>query len=290
MLHRNTSTFEVPTGDSHGAESVLEYRKVEGLYAAFAEKCKEILIQCIDANGLQVQSLEARAKDSESFLKKATTVSESDVNTPKYMEPLKEITDLAGVRVITYFLETVDDLDKIIDDEFRIIERLTKDKWLDSEEILGYQSVHYLICLKDNRVRLTEYKAYSDLMAEVQVRTILQHAWAKIEHDFQYKSAAALPGSIRRRFVALAGVLEIADREFQAIHYQRKELLEAATVLAAEGRLDEVELTSDSLKVYLDNRFGPDGRMGAWNYSYAVRLSQAWFQESWRTGSVYCWV
>jgi ppGpp synthetase/RelA/SpoT-type nucleotidyltranferase len=49
------------------------------------------------------------------------------------------------------------------------------------------------------------------------VRTILQHAWAEIEHDIQYKSARALPPALRRRLAALAGLLEIADREFQAI-------------------------------------------------------------------------
>jgi len=49
------------------------------------------------------------------------------------------------------------------------------------------------------------------------VRTVLQHAWAEMEHDIQYKSPNAIPTLIKRRFIALAGLLEIADREFQTL-------------------------------------------------------------------------
>lgn len=49
----------------------------------------------------------------------------------------------------------------------------------------------------------------------------MQHAWAEIEHDLGYKSKAAVPQDVRRRFSRLAGLLEIADVEFQAIHDER---------------------------------------------------------------------
>jgi hypothetical protein len=62
------------------------------------------------------------------------------------------------------------------------------------------------------------------LVAEIQVRTILQHAWAEIEHDTRYKAVDVAPTAIARRFVALAGLLEIADREFQALQDSYKPL------------------------------------------------------------------
>jgi ppGpp synthetase/RelA/SpoT-type nucleotidyltranferase len=79
------------------------------------------------------------------------------------------------------------------------------------KERFGYQSIHYLVQVSEARVALAEYARYRAMIAEIQVRTILQHAWAEIEHDIQYKSSVAMPSVIRRRFMSLAGLLEIAD-------------------------------------------------------------------------------
>ena len=103
------------------------------------------------------------------------------------------------------------------------------------EERFGYQSEHYLVRLSNKRTALPEYNPHLGLVAEVQVRTILQHAWAEIEHDIQYKSSITIPNTIRRRFMALAGVLEIADREFQAIQDEDKLLKQQARTSVEEG-------------------------------------------------------
>lgn len=58
-----------------------------------------------------------------------------------------------------------------------------------SQGRLGYQSIHYLVKLPDQKTEWAEYKRFEGLIAEIQVRTILQHAWAEMEHDIQYKSA-----------------------------------------------------------------------------------------------------
>lgn len=106
----------------------------------------------------------------------------------------------------------------------------------------------------------------------VQLRTILQHTWAEIEHDIQYKSSAAIPRDIRRRFMALAGLLEIADREFQAIQDADRDLNQRAERSIEAGQLDAVEITPIALKSYLDRRLGSDGRMSDFSYDWYVRL------------------
>ncbi len=78
--------------------------------------------------------------------------------------------------------------------------------------------------LAPQRALLPEYERSADSITEIQVRTVLQHAWAEIEHDIQYKSASVIPAEIRRRFMSLAGMLEIADRESQAIQDADKRL------------------------------------------------------------------
>jgi putative GTP pyrophosphokinase len=150
-----------------------------------------------------------------------------------------------------------------------------KSQLLQQEEKLGYQSVHYIVKLKATRSKLPEYGRFRNLVAEVQVRTILQHTWAEIEHDIQYKSIATLPRPIRRRFITLAGLLEIADREFQAISDEETKLRLEARQSVAAGRLKEVEITPDALKAYLDKRYGPDRRMSEWTYGWMAGILKA---------------
>jgi hypothetical protein len=59
--------------------------------------------------------------------------------------------------------------------------------------------------------------SYTDVSFEIQIRTVLQHAWAEIEHDLGYKTVFAVPRDIRREFSRVAGLLEIADESFSRI-------------------------------------------------------------------------
>jgi len=153
------------------------------------------------------------------------TPNEQNPEEPKYKKPMSDITDLAGVRVITFFPSTVGEVCQLIQEEFEVIERVDHRRapnvtasWLSKRSLFG--------SVRGHRRKLSEYKKFDGLIAEIQVRTVLQHAWAEIEHDIRYKSASTIPETISRRFMTLAGLLEIADREFEAIqqkmlHYGR---------------------------------------------------------------------
>jgi putative GTP pyrophosphokinase len=99
----------------------------------------------------------------------------------------------------------------------------------------------------------------------------LQHAWAEIEHDIKYKSTAAVPEEISRRFMALAALLEIADREVQNIRDEESRISAEARARMIEGNLD-VEITPDSLKTYLDQSLGLDNRLSRSTYDWLVRV------------------
>jgi putative GTP pyrophosphokinase len=211
-------------------------------------------------------------KDPSSFGRKAAIPSERDPTLPKYAEPLRQIKDLAGVRVIAYFPRALSQIDQIIDSEFNVVEKSNKVLERIEEERFGYQSIHYLVRLTPERTRLAEYAAFTDEVAELQVRTILQHAWAEIEHDIQYKSPKTIPSEIRRRFMALAGMLEIADREFQSIQDDDMALEEHAKDMVQRGDLGGIEITPNALKHFLDKKLGPDGRMSDWSCDWTTRL------------------
>src|SRR5690606_16052253 len=122
--------------------------------------------------------------------------------TPKYSNPLDDILDLAGCRVITFFLNDVQTVRKIITDEFEVVEMANRSSHLRGGGRPGYESYHFIVRLTEARLTFAEYSRFRGMVAEIQVRTILQHAWAEIEHDIQYKSVDALPAEIGQRFQA----------------------------------------------------------------------------------------
>lgn len=258
--------------NKHGEDAAIKYLRLQTFYADLAEAAARILRETLKRHDIKTHSVQARAKDPTSFARKAGTPSDLDPTQPKYTNPIVQITDLAGVRVITHFLSTLGEVDDLIKQEFEIVERSNKGLELIEEDRFGYQSIHYLVRIKSERTGLAEYERFAGEIVELQVRTILQHAWAEIEHDIQYKSSEAIPTEIRRRFMALAGMLEIADREFQAISDADRELEQKAERDVQAGNLAAVEITPKALKSFLDKYMGQDGRMREISYDWTARL------------------
>ncbi|UTX51051.1 hypothetical protein KI440_02480 [Candidatus Saccharibacteria bacterium TM7i] len=161
--------------------------------------------------GIQFQYVTHRVKAADSAQRKLSLKSD------RY-KGLGDLTDLLGVRIITYFPRDVDKVADIIRKEFTIDEEnsVDKRKQLDPDRF-GYLSIHVIASINKERSRLVEYKQFADIKFEIQVRSILQHAWAEIEHDLGYKSAGAIPDEMRRSFSRLAGILELADEEFERL-------------------------------------------------------------------------
>jgi putative GTP pyrophosphokinase len=269
MRPLSSSAFDF---EKHSQHAITAYQNRLPLYEGFLEVMKKILSVVLVDNRIKVASVDGRLKSLRSFGQKAAEPDSKDPNQPKYKNPLDDIKDIVGLRIITFVLETVKKVDDIIHKEFHVHERLDKAEILREEERFGYQSVHYIVELKENRTSLSEYQNYRHLVAEIQVRTILQHAWAEIEHDIQYKSVQTIPAPYRRRFLTLAGLFEIADRELNALQNEDEARQEIAQESVQQGKLDRVEITPESLKIYLDEKVGADGRMTPLRYDETVRM------------------
>jgi putative GTP pyrophosphokinase len=169
------------------------------------------------------------------------------LDNPDKYGSVADLTDLLGVRIITYFPDQVDDVAAIIEREFDIDYENCVDKRIAlDDDRFGYLSVHYIATLNQARATLPENDHVKDVKIEFQVRTLLQHAWAEIEHDFGYKTEVAVPREIRRRFCRLAGLLEVADTEFQAI---RDESASYAAAVTSEIQLGAGNLPIDRISV-----------------------------------------
>jgi len=257
--------------DKHQEDAIEKFERIRPLYEKFTLDIKKILQECISEKDIKIHSIESRTKSIDSFAQKAILSNEANQNSPKYKDPIKNITDLSAIRIITFFQSEVPEICKIIEDNFEVIEKIDKNKILEKNNTLGYKSIHFLVKLNNDRLKLLEYIKYSDNISEIQVRTIMQHAWAEIEHDIEYKSEINVSQSIRRRFLSLAGLLEIADREFQSIHDEKIDLQKSSLQLLAEGKLNRVDITAETLKFYLDTHFGSDGRVTTYSYIIASK-------------------
>lgn len=202
---------------------VSDFQRVRPIYKRFAGHI-HYLINAHFPRGL-VHTTEFRAKNLESFERKCRKLNED--GTVRYKDPLKDITDLAGVRVIVFTRAAVDSVCAGISNILNVTEMQDIGERVYNQGKFGYQSKHLLVVLGSDRKGLFENHEFADLVCEVQVRTILQHAWAEIEHDIQYKSDEEIPLDLRKRFSALAGLLELGDREFQRIQDDSESLKSA---------------------------------------------------------------
>ena len=163
---------------------------------------------------------------------------------------LNDITDLCGFRIITYFSDTVDRISEKISEEFDIDRKNSVDKGatLHANEF-GYVSVHYICSLSKSDI--AAHPEYKDIRFEIQLRSILQHAWAEIEHDLGYKSHFGIPRELRREFSRVAGLLEIADNQFIELRKNISEYEVNVKSLISNDEADDLLLDKVSLKEYV---------------------------------------
>lgn len=125
---------------------------------------------------------------------------------------VSDMRDILGFRVICFFLGDVDKIAGLLAEHFRVDWSRSKDKReLIDARSFGYVSLHYICALPEDAGEL------SDLWFEVQIKTMLQHSWAEIEHDLGYKAEIEVPRDVRRSFSRAASLLETADFIFADI-------------------------------------------------------------------------
>lgn len=215
------------------------YRQIQPSYEALARGLIAVLERATADLGLHC-IVQARAKTITSFAEKILRPGKH------YTDPLRELTDLCGARVIAHTLGGVAAVCRFVEDHFAI-------SWPDSGDKLeslaasefGYLSRHYVVAFKPGVFPADIVPAdlgEQGLKAEIQVRTILQHAWADINHELSYKNRFALPRRWLRQFARLAAVLEEADRAFEAISVGLEEYASSyGAYLSPERLREEIE-------------------------------------------------
>lgn len=214
-------------------------------YVQFARKLQELISEFLQLHGIDYHAMECRAKSQESFFEKIQRPGK------RYKDPLKELPDLAGLRIIAYYPDDIVRIREILREEFSIDPLQSADKAAElAADQFGYLSVHEVVTLTSKRRAMTEWARYEALHAEIQIRTVLQHAWASISHKLQYKHEADIPRPLRRKLLRLSGLLELADEQFSELRRERSELASQVFESINEKNL-AVAVDSDSVMTYM---------------------------------------
>lgn len=223
-------------------------RAVEPL-PAFGKSLESLIRDLLTRKGILFHGVNHRVKLQDSAERKMARPRNGEANAgPRTLESL---TDLLGVRVVTYFQTGIETVAEVIQDEFDIDWKNSVDKQatLDADRF-GYLSMHYVAELKKDRTTLPVHQDYDGIKFEIQIRSILQHAWAEMEHDLGYKSEAAVPRDYRRRFSRLAGILELVDDEFVSLQKAIKEYQTQTRNTLDKGRFG---VNQDSLSAFVQS-------------------------------------
>ncbi|MGJ0119797.1 GTP pyrophosphokinase [Williamsia sp. MIQD14] len=178
---------------------------------------------------IAVHAVQSRTKEPDSAAGKFARLDESGA--PMFTDPLREVTDLVGVRVITYLTSDIDRVEQALTSTFEVRQRVDKTSVTQSAGTFGYAGTHLIL------------RADDDLDFEVQIRTVLQHAWAEIEHGIRYKGSRTTSSApIDRAFTLAAGLIELADAQFAEVDTLHKnDLAHARATEEIEiGTLQEV--------------------------------------------------
>jgi ppGpp synthetase/RelA/SpoT-type nucleotidyltranferase len=222
-------------------------------YQEFAQVVKAILEKAIEATDLpRPQSLQYRAKDPRSLKDRLL-----ETGKERSEDIENERRDLAGVRIIFYTNTDVERFrgSHLIFENFELApDAIRIHHPTEENQQRRYRAIHYTIKLKDDRGKLPEYARFSGLRCEIQVQTILNHAWSETSHDIAYKSKPregfgnkALEAITRRFNKIMDKYLLPAGYEFQRVQHdyerlrQGKELFDQDVLRAIEVAKDNNE-------------------------------------------------
>lgn len=250
-------------------DPVREYALNHPTLVAAGEQFLALVTSILDDAGINYLSVTGRTKTVASFAEKARRTRDG---VPLYADPLREITDTIGIRVITYVHSDVTAVAELLHDQVVVLDDRDMGRETAQEGRFGYASRHLHIGLDAAREGHAGYELLRGRSAQVQVRTVLQHAWAEFEHDIRYKGT--MPDEhardFDRRFTLAAGLLELADQEFSTI----RDTLRGTASSSAEPGLedDDPRIDPRELAAFLAGQYAEAGWSRTDHYAWISGL------------------
>jgi len=185
-----------------------KFVKQQELYERLGTNLEQAIQSFLKFENISHLNVYHRTKDFNSFYEK--------IERKKYKDPFKEVEDICGLRIICYYISDIEKIEDIIKKEFNVLETQDKSESLGLKEF-AYRSVHYIVQIKNSWTETPNYRGLENIKAEIQIRTILMHAWAEIEHKLNYKSDSQVPSKFQRKLFRLSAKFEEADEQFEEL-------------------------------------------------------------------------
>jgi len=164
---------------------------------------------------VRIDRISVRAKSIERFVAKAEKQTDGKL---KYDDPLNQIQDQIGARIVTFYKSDVDQLTEEVKKYLRYIE--SRQIVPDSEREFGYEGRHFILFLPRDIFDESVKEEESIPFFELQIKTLFQHAWSESEHDLGYKPSAELSSDQKRRLAFTAAQAWGADQIFEELYRQ----------------------------------------------------------------------
>lgn len=221
-----------------------EYDRLLPSYQKLLEISEDILNGAIGTLEIEPMQITCRIKSWESLYEKIMR------KAGKYQE-IHDITDIVGHRVIFYYSDQVDVFSKVLEKTFVVDQYLSSDKrQLIPAMSFGYLSVHYVCTLPKDKGFPEEL---TEIPFEIQLRSVLQHTWAEIEHELGYKTDFSIPRDIQREFARIASLLEIADDRFNAVRKRIDNYRLHTQETISNDRGDDMTLDLETLSEFISS-------------------------------------
>lgn len=257
-----------PVAVSGAGAAIREYTEIQPQLRQATDQFVELVTSILDEAGINYLTVTGRAKSVSSFAAKAARTVDGK---PVFDDPLRQITDQIGIRVITYVHSDVQAVADLMEDQVVVLDDRDMGRETASEGRWGYASRHLLVGLDPAREGHDEFAALRGRQAQIQVRTVLQHAWAEFEHDIRYKGT--IPDEyvpdLDRRFTLAAGLLELADREFSTI---RDRLQSGMAGPSDEPEDDDPRISPRELAAFLAGQYSDSGWSRTDHYTWISAL------------------
>ena len=232
--------------DAHNQSIMDEYIAKKPMFEKMREVVMQNIKQLLDSKGIVINAVESRVKAQKSLEGKL------ELKGYKYAD-LSDITDILGMRIITFYANEVDKIASLIESHFIVDWENSVDKRkIADPKRFGYMSLHYICKVPKSMFYDEEYPELNEYRFEIQMKTALQHVWSTAEHDTGYKFDIEIPGEYVRALSRLAGLLEIADKEFMNIASGIAEYRRKVKNLIKDGNFADLELNGDTFRSFLD--------------------------------------
>ena len=200
-----------------------ELNVYDGQRDAYENNAKDLKQRITDALNedprIHVHAISWRVKDRDSFERK--------LRKKLRTEPALIIEDVIGLRIITYFRDDAPWVERALRGKLNVLEGtyVNKAETLDDTEF-GYRSIQFVATMpwaagNDDLPELLRASVrqppLSPAVVEIQIRSVVEHAWAEIEHDLSYHAPGRVSRSVRRRFALTAALVENVDEQLISI-------------------------------------------------------------------------